>query len=593
MLQIDEKFKDESPENTVARIRTILKNNHIAVIERPGDSGVKNCHSINLSIENSGLFSNGKGVTETLALASAYAEMMERLQSGRLGDGATVFSDAISFTKEELLAHCKPYFTSIAKANPKKDGSLVFAEEIAELSLLLDGESTAKVLPYYNVTRKKMTYFPQELTKIYATTGLAAGNTTEEALVQGLCEILERNSKLHIMRGNIVPPTIPTSFLQQYPNTYETIVAIEEAGYDVIIKDCSLQSSFPILGAVLIDKETHCYHVHMGCHPIFEIALRRTLTETFQGRTLANVTTCSTLTSAKEYQASNSEIIKNMHNSTGSYPAQFFGPHFSYAFTPYPDRTKMNNKALLCEILEYVHSLGYEVLVRDHSSLGFPTFRILVPGFCETCPHLITEGAAQQTLQAFYKALPGTYTNISPDRASLRIAIEQTQNNLTGITSFGRSFASALSIDPAIDKSLYFLNFAFLEWAAGHTDAAYTYLSTAISLAPEYDAAYLHCLQSWMRFQKAGDENEEIAELLSPFYHTKTVEEVKKAVQTGNPFRKYAHDCAEIDCGVCQYQKDCMHVARSEIKNKINAALVRFDDKTAFEKLQLFFKELS
>ena len=80
MQYIDEKFKDRNPKETVENIQGILDGLGLVCSEHWNDSGIENCHSVNLSLQ--GAFTNGKGVTKDLARASAYAEMAERLQSG-------------------------------------------------------------------------------------------------------------------------------------------------------------------------------------------------------------------------------------------------------------------------------------------------------------------------------------------------------------------------------------------------------------------------------------------------------------------------------------------------------------------------------
>lgn len=83
MVDINTKFKDSPPAETVERILGILNNLGIHVTERWKDSGINNCWSLQLTAD--GIFpfsSNGKGVSCELARASAYGEFIERLQCG-------------------------------------------------------------------------------------------------------------------------------------------------------------------------------------------------------------------------------------------------------------------------------------------------------------------------------------------------------------------------------------------------------------------------------------------------------------------------------------------------------------------------------
>ena len=81
--EINVKFKDAPPQETVAKIKKILDDVGISVTEYWNESGIENCWSLNLMADNAfPLFSNGKGITRELAQASAYAELIERLQCG-------------------------------------------------------------------------------------------------------------------------------------------------------------------------------------------------------------------------------------------------------------------------------------------------------------------------------------------------------------------------------------------------------------------------------------------------------------------------------------------------------------------------------
>ncbi len=595
MQLIDEKFKDASPEQTINKIEDILKSNGFSVTETPGDSGVKHCHSLHISINGTNATSNGKGASPTLARASAYAELMERLQSARFCKSGTVFSDEKFFNKEELSEYCGTYFSEISKNHPKSDGTCISDDELAEYCTLLDGGDTAKVLPFYDVINKKMTYFPYSLTKIYSTTGLAAGNSVEEAIVQGSSEIFERNSKLRIMKEKLVPPTIPEEYLMQYPEAYETIEEIKKAGYDVIIKDCSLGKPFPVLAAILINKDTHCYHVHMGCHPVFEVAIRRTLTETFQGRSLKNVTNVDVLISSAEYVATDEEIIKNMSSSSGTYPVEYFGDNYSFEFKPFADRKNSTNKELLREITDYIKSLGFSMLVRDHSSLGFDTYRIIIPGYSESRPYFLESGVATQTIKLLYDSMGEKYTSISPISASLKLKAEKQMLKLSNAWNYGRftkSFAPDLTLPLEQNQALYYLNLAYLEWTTGDKAEALTYLKRVCKRSPDFDASYLHCLKNWICFTTNGFETDNIYSVLKPFYKTETLDEVYSAIASGNPFAKYAHDCKEINCSDCKYNSTCLIEGNTQLTNTVNKAILNFDDEASFDKLKIVFKNL-
>lgn len=90
ILQRIKPYKNVEPTETIKRIRKLLDDNDIFVIENGHRKDpVTNVCSCRIILGDDGLRelnigSNGKGMTTKYALASAYAEFMERLQNGAL-----------------------------------------------------------------------------------------------------------------------------------------------------------------------------------------------------------------------------------------------------------------------------------------------------------------------------------------------------------------------------------------------------------------------------------------------------------------------------------------------------------------------------
>ncbi|QJW48652.1 hypothetical protein HA075_25215 [bacterium BFN5] len=75
------KYKDELPLKTITKIRNILADLNILVVETGWKNSADGFYSVTVTIRNTDLATNGKGTTYEYALASAYAELMERLQN--------------------------------------------------------------------------------------------------------------------------------------------------------------------------------------------------------------------------------------------------------------------------------------------------------------------------------------------------------------------------------------------------------------------------------------------------------------------------------------------------------------------------------
>ena len=73
-------YKDALPHNTIKRIKTILKKIDISTEESFYVNNLDSLFSLMLFINGFEYYVNGKATTRNYALASAYAEFMERLQ---------------------------------------------------------------------------------------------------------------------------------------------------------------------------------------------------------------------------------------------------------------------------------------------------------------------------------------------------------------------------------------------------------------------------------------------------------------------------------------------------------------------------------
>lgn len=130
-------YKENSPEETINRIRRLLSALDIFVIEQEWHNSHDCYHSLTLVVEGTSFTVNGKGVTRSLALASAYGELMERMQNmtlfklvhdfSKLDEGRHSFyyaPDEIILNEEELLNQQSIWLdTHTAKKAAKKLGN--------------------------------------------------------------------------------------------------------------------------------------------------------------------------------------------------------------------------------------------------------------------------------------------------------------------------------------------------------------------------------------------------------------------------------------------------------------------------------------
>lgn len=115
--------------------------------------------------------------------------------------------------------------------------------------------------------------------------GPSAGNTYEEAALQGVCEIIERDVCSRINRDKLDTPKIDPASVKD-PVSKELLEKFEKHGIDVYMNDFSLDTGVPSVGALAIDRSTFPEKSEIvytaGTTPNPEKALIRALTEVAQ-----------------------------------------------------------------------------------------------------------------------------------------------------------------------------------------------------------------------------------------------------------------------------------------------------------------------
>ena len=418
-----QKYKDAAPIDTVQKIRNILMDLGILTTEHWMNS-VEGVFSLRVNIAGTQIGTNGKGTSEAYAMASAYAEFMERLQnhllyfpldlspevliSGRFAmcsDEKYMSLQDVLDSDDEIIRILVPQ----AADDPPEDSpaktmqpSVAFLKPDAKATTT--GQRTALVKkwkyfsppdtkgdflarPYYSVRRGALTYVPYQMSLLpYGSHGMCAGNTPAEAIGQGLCEIFERYSNCQIAQGKVIAPSVPTAYLKTLPEIRSMIQRIEErGGYRIIVKDCSLGQGYPVVAVIAIDAAAQKYFVKFGSHLDFSIALERCLTELLQGRNvgreLKQAMTPFTFEDANLRHPAN--WVNISRTGKGSYPHALFGDRGDYPFQEFHDVSGYDNQDMVDYLAKLLLEKGYDILVRDVSFLGFPSYHIIVPGFSE------------------------------------------------------------------------------------------------------------------------------------------------------------------------------------------------------------------
>lgn len=358
--------KDVSPKRTVNTIKKILKKNKIKVKEKGKRKNLNGVYSLRLELSNK-KGSNGKGLSRILAKASAYAELMERLQSKMLDK---------SKVKESK--------TNITDRNNKYFDSLLFntSREYKEKFFDLDNVyfETEKLL---NLKTNKSVSVPLSAVNFFChTNGLASGNSFSEAVTQGIFEILERYCYKYLLDNN---QKVKNININKYPinkKNRELLNELEKLGYKYYIKDCSLEK-YPVVGLLVLSSDETKYTFTIGADYSFDIALSRCITEMFQGMTVKDLNQkmikripLTILDNKYKNDYLSYNWLKCFNNNAGNLPNGFFCKTETLIKKLNFKNYLINNDEILGCLKE---SIEQDILIKDYSNLGFDTYRIYIP----------------------------------------------------------------------------------------------------------------------------------------------------------------------------------------------------------------------
>jgi ribosomal protein S12 methylthiotransferase accessory factor len=348
----------------------------------------------------------GKGATPQQAEASAVMELSERFSFFSFAKNpANFFVDQHRNLNDRALP-----FEMIAQSVHDESDDLDAARKIFERLPLQWTRA-------YNLTRKREVLIPFNwFYSINQFNGPSAGNCVEEALSQGICEIVERHTssvvshnKLNLASINLDSATDPlvVEMIQKYRN----------AGIKLWATDFTLDMGIPTVGVMAYDPATFPEKSEIvwtaGTTPDPQKALSRALTEVAQ--------------LAGDFNSGTNYVASGLPKFTRLEDADFIiNADKTIKITDLPDISDDNIKIEVENCIAALSDRGLEVIVVDtmHPLLQVSAFYTIVPGahFRERAlgtsvgmfsAKLIAENRAPQAaipeLENIEKLLPGKY----------------------------------------------------------------------------------------------------------------------------------------------------------------------------------------
>ncbi|MBN2646501.1 MAG: YcaO-like family protein [Thiotrichales bacterium] len=394
--------KAKSLEESIANLQQIAQEVGFQIEEGLKLNPVSGIHSLHIFEKTCpGVFTNGKGASEKATLASALGEFLERLSTnyffsdywlertpGDSADNWLYYPDEKSFTKADFRQMLSPQlwrFYADLSTSPGYERFKAENYEFAHFLSFNDHLDQVRALPLRCVQTDEVHYFPVNLlSNLYASNGLSAGNSALEAQIQSLSEVFERWVKNRILRENLCLPLVPDEVIARFPQVQKAIDALAEEGIYTEVRDASLGGKYPVMNVTLFDqKQGRCF-ASFGAHPIFEVALERTLTESLQGRHLRDLDGFQ-MPSFDDFAVAADENLENHFiDSSGLIHGRFISHQYDFSFKDWGFNGDFAAQwDYLCDL---VTQEGAQVYVANYRQFGFESCRILVPGMSEVYP---------------------------------------------------------------------------------------------------------------------------------------------------------------------------------------------------------------
>ncbi|STO94123.1 YcaO-like family [Haemophilus pittmaniae] len=387
--------KDAALEDSIANFQQKLINLEFHIEQASWLNPVPNVWSVHIRDKDCPqCFSNGKGASQKAALASALGEYFERLSTNYF------FTD---FYLGQQIANGDFVHYPSEKWFPIEDEDLLpngildpflldFYDPAQELTpdLLIDlqsgnGERGIVALPYVRQSDQQTVYIPQAIiNNLYVSNGMSAGNSKNEARVQGLSEVFERYVKNRIIAEAISLPAIPAEVMARYPSIQASINKLEQEGFPIYAFDASLGGQYPVICVVLLNPHNGTCFASFGAHPNFQVALERTVTELLQGRSLKDLDVFSPPSFNNQDVAEHANLETHFIDSSGLISWDLFKQEADYPFVDwnFSGSTQQEYDNLMAIFQEEQK----EVYIMDYNHLGVYACRIIVPGMSDIYP---------------------------------------------------------------------------------------------------------------------------------------------------------------------------------------------------------------
>lgn len=501
--------KDAALEDSIARFQQKLQDLGFNIEEASWLNPVPHVWSVHIRDRDCPLcFTNGKGASKKAALASALGEYFERLSTNYffadfwLGK-SIANGDFVHYPNEKWfpLTEDDSLPEGILDARLRKFYDPEESLGASELIDLQSGNDERGIcgLPFTRQSDQQTVYIPMNIIgNLYVSNGMSAGNTANEARVQGLSEVFERHIKNRIIAESISLPEIPAEVMQRYPGVIEAIDRLEAEGFPIFSYDASLGGKYPVICVVLFNPANGTCFASFGAHPDFGVALERTVTELLQGRGLKDLDVFTPPTFDDEEVAEHANLETHFIDSSGLISWDMFKDDADYPFVDWSFAGTTHEE--FDTLMAIFRAEDKEVYIADYEHLSVYACRIIVPGMSDIYPAedlLLANNSMGAPLRETLLALPESQWE---PEAYLELIVQLDEE---GHDDFTR-VRELLGLASGKDNGWYTLRIgelkAMLALAGGDLDQALIWTEWTMefnqSIFSQERANYYRCLQT-------------------------------------------------------------------------------------------------
>jgi ribosomal protein S12 methylthiotransferase accessory factor len=346
--------------------------------------------------------SGGKGATDIQARASALAEALERYSGVFRGEEPRRMARMKELGESAIHPNACMGFSE--RQYRERDAWNVRHSFKHRVPLPFDEEARIAWTPLWSLTRREARYLPtahcfyrypvvsEGLICVVCSNGNAAGNTLEEAILQGFLELVERDSVALWWYNRIRRPAVDLdSFDEPYLRNVRSHLSAR--GRELWVLDLTSDLGIPAFAAVSRRAEgaPEQIFIGFGAHLEARIAVLRAVTELTQ---MAAPFLAGDHRPAQEPTPHDGDSVVQQWLATGNVadhpylvPDPAAPPRVASQY-PVQWSEDLREDVLACQDLVERHGMEFLVLDQTRPDIGLPVVKVVVPGLRHFWPRL-------------------------------------------------------------------------------------------------------------------------------------------------------------------------------------------------------------